>query len=209
MIAKFLSARVVPIVVIDNPAHAIPLADALLAGGMKIIEITLRTPQALDAISKIVKERPEMTVVAGTVLNIEEARGCLSVGAQIAVSPGFDLELSQWCARNSLQLIPGVASASEIMAAAKAGHKLLKFFPAKAVGGIPALAAMCAPFAKLELFFLPTGGLSLADVPEVLSHPFIAAMGGTWIAPFKDISSGNWKEITARASEVVQLSSSY
>lgn len=209
MIDKFLSARVIPIVVIDNPSNAIPLADALLTGGMKVIEVTLRTPQALEAIRKIIKERPEMTVVAGTVLNTEEARECLNVGVQIAVSPGFDLELSQWSAKHGLQLIPGVASASEIMAAAKAEHKLLKFFPAKALGGIPALAAMCTPFAKLDLHFLPTGGLSLADVPEVLSHPFIAAMGGTWIAPFKDISTGNWKEITARASEVVQITSSY
>ena len=205
MIEKFTIARVIPIVVINDPDDAIPLADALLAGGINVLEITLRTPQAIEAIRRIRSERPEMTVAAGTVLNIKEAIECLNVGVEIVISPGFDLELSKWCTEHDLQLIPGVATASEIMSASKAGHKLLKFFPAKAAGGIPALAAMYAPFAKLELLFMPTGGLSLADVPDVLSHSFIAAMGGTWIAPSKDISSRDWNEITARALEVVQL----
>lgn len=191
--------------VIDNANDALPLADALLAGGMSVIEVTLRTSEAMEAIRRIQLARPEITVVAGTVLSQREARECLDAGVQIIVSPGFDSELSTWCSEHELNLIPGIATASEMMAASKAGHRLLKFFPAKAAGGIPALAAIYAPFAKLNLVFMPTGGLVLHDVPEVLSHPFVAAMGGTWIATSKDIASGNWKDITARASEAVQL----
>lgn len=199
------NARIVPIVVIDDLDRAVPLADALLAGGMNTVEVTLRTPAALDAIHRIRSERPTMNVAAGTVLDPVEARACLDAGVRLLISPGFDPGMSAWCREMGADLIPGVATASEILGAANAGHRLLKFFPAKAAGGIPALTALYAPFARLGLSFMPTGGLGLADMPGVLALPFVAAMGGTWIAPASDVAAGNWHGITSRAAQAVEV----
>jgi 2-dehydro-3-deoxyphosphogluconate aldolase/(4S)-4-hydroxy-2-oxoglutarate aldolase len=203
VIESLAQARIVPIVVIGDPAHAVPLVDSLMAGGMDVVEVTLRTPDALDAIRRIRSERPQMGVLAGTVLTEQEAQDCLDAGVTGLVSPGFDLEMSGWCRDRGIDLIPGVATASEVLAAAKVGHRLLKFFPAKTAGGMPALAALYAPFAKLDLSFMPTGGLTLDDMEFVLSHSFVAAMGGTWIAPAGDIQSENWADITTRAAAAV------
>jgi 2-dehydro-3-deoxyphosphogluconate aldolase / (4S)-4-hydroxy-2-oxoglutarate aldolase len=208
VISRLVQARVVPIVVIDDPGDALPLADALHAGGMDTVEVTLRTPAGIEAIRRICSQRSLMFVVAGTVLSATEAQACLDAGAGGLISPGFDPEMSSWCRDHGMDLVPGVATASEILAAANAGHRLLKFFPAKAAGGMPALTALYAPFAKLDLSFMPTGGLGLDDLPSVLAHDFVAAMGGTWIAPASEIAAGGWAGITARAAQAVSLAAS-
>jgi 2-dehydro-3-deoxyphosphogluconate aldolase/(4S)-4-hydroxy-2-oxoglutarate aldolase len=187
--------EVIPIIVIEDAASAEPLARALQAGGIRTIEITLRTPAAIEAIRCIRSSSQGLKVIAGTVLSEEEAEASIDAGAQALVAPGFDPALSKWCGERAIGLIPGVATPTEIMAAYRSGHRLLKFFPAGVNGGLPALTALHAPFAKLGLSFIPTGGIGLADIAGYLACPFVHAVGGSWIAPNSLIAAKNWGEI--------------
>jgi len=196
--------RIIPIVVIEDAESSEALAHALQAGGLTTIEVTLRTPAALEAIRRIRSAAPDLRVIAGTVLSSREAEASHDAGAHALVAPGLDPDLSHWCTDRAVSLIPGVATPSEIMAAHRLGHRLLKFFPAGANGGLSALTALQAPFAKLGLSFIPTGGISLTDVAGYLACPFVDAVGGSWIAPADLIAAKNWGEIEKRASDAVR-----
>jgi 2-dehydro-3-deoxyphosphogluconate aldolase/(4S)-4-hydroxy-2-oxoglutarate aldolase len=196
--------KIIPIVVIEDAESSEALACALQAGGLTTIEITLRTPSAVEAIRRIRSALPDLRVIAGTVLSSQEAEASLEAGAHALVSPGLDPELSHWCEERAVNLIPGVATPTEIMAAYRLGHRLLKFFPAGINGGLSALTALHAPFAKLGLSFIPTGGIGLTDVAGYLACPFVEAVGGSWIAPADLITAKNWGEIEQRASDAVR-----
>ena len=188
---------VIPVVTIDRVADAVPLARALAAGGLKVIEITLRTPAAPHAIEAIAASVPEAIVGAGTVLNEADLVRALSFGARFAVSPGATPRLLDAAVRAGVPFLPGVATASELMVVLERGYDTVKFFPAAAAGGIPALKALSAPFPSVR--FCPTGGIGEADLAAWLALPCVAAVGGSWLAPRDLIARADWAAITALA----------
>ncbi len=201
---RILSAQaVLPVVVIDDDARALPLARALLAGGITAIEITLRTPAALDCIGAVARALPEIAVGAGTVLEPGDLDAARAAGARFAVSPGTTPELLRAAAASDLPFLPGVATASEAMAAAAFGYETLKFFPAVPSGGVAALRALAGPLPRLA--FAPTGGITAANAPEFLALPNVVCVGGTWLAPPELIAAGDWDGITALARQAVAL----
>lgn len=189
-------APVIPVLTIPDAAQAEALARALVAGGLPVLEVTLRTPAALDAIAAMAGV-PGAMVGAGTVLTAEDAARAARAGARFAFSPGFTEALAEGCRAASLPLVPGVASASEAMHAAELGHTMLKFFPASAAGGPDFLRALAAPLPGLT--FCPTGGITEASAPGWLALPNVACVGGSWIAPAADVARGDWAAIEARA----------
>jgi 2-dehydro-3-deoxyphosphogluconate aldolase/(4S)-4-hydroxy-2-oxoglutarate aldolase len=189
--------RVLPVVVIETPAHAIPLAEALLAGGVDAIEITLRTPAALEAIATVARNVPGMCVGAGTVLSANELRRVRDAGAQFALSPGSTPTLLDAAAAGCLPFVPGVMTPSEAMAAREHGFKLLKLFPAAQAGGPAMLRALAGPLADVR--FCPTGGLTAIQVSHYLELPNVALVGGSWLAPRAALEQGDWAAITALA----------
>lgn len=199
------SEGVITLAVIENSADAEPLAQALLDGGLGIIEVALRTPESLRAIAHITDSLAKMLVLAGTVLTVSQAEESIGAGARGLVSPGFSQEVSAWCAARNVPYIPGVATASEVMTALDHGHHLLKFFPASSLGGLPTLAALEAPFSHRGVSFMMTGGMRETDLEEALSVPFVSAVGGSWIATKSDVTSGEWEKIAARASSARAL----
>ena len=194
---------VIPVIVVERLADAVPLAQALLAGGVRVLELTLRTPAALPAIEAIARALPQAIVGAGTLRSAADAAAARSAGAQFGVSPGFTPALSQACAALGLPLLPGVATASEAMAAQEAGHGFLKFFPATAAGGVPLLKALAGPLPDLR--FCPTGGLTPANAPEFLALPNVAVCGGSWLTPADAVAAGDWARITALARAAAAL----
>jgi 2-dehydro-3-deoxyphosphogluconate aldolase/(4S)-4-hydroxy-2-oxoglutarate aldolase len=194
---------VMPVIVIDNAGDAVPLADALLAGGIKAIEITLRTDAALDAMHEISAARPDMVVGAGTILNVGNARDAKAAGAKFAVSPGATDRVLSGCEEAELPLLPGAATVSEMMGLAEKGYETLKFFPASAAGGMPLLKSLISPLPHLT--FCPTGGITQQTAPDWLALQNIACVGGSWIAPQKLISDGAFDEITKRAAAAQSL----
>lgn len=186
-------ARVLPVVVIECVDQAARLADALLTAGIDAIEITLRTPAALQAISLIAREVPTMQVGAGTVLTARELAEVQRAGAQFALSPGATPELLEAARAAEIPFIPGVATASEAMAARDRGFRLLKFFPAQALGGVAALRALAGPLQDLQ--FCPTGGLTAENAPNYLVLPNVPLVGGSWITPPNAIQQGDWARI--------------
>jgi 2-dehydro-3-deoxyphosphogluconate aldolase/(4S)-4-hydroxy-2-oxoglutarate aldolase len=194
---------VIPVIVIERLADAVPLARALLAGGVRVLEVTLRTPVALGAIEAIAHEVPEAIVGAGTVRNAADARAARDAGATFAVSPGFDGALSAACRTLALPLLPGVATASEVMAAAAAGHAFCKFFPAAAAGGLPLLKAWAGPFT--DVAFCPTGGIDAGSAPDYLALPNVRVVGGSWLTPADAVVGGDWARITHLAREAASL----
>lgn len=196
---RLANAGIVPVVVIENVEDAVPTARALLAGGVDVMEITFRTEAAPEAIASVVKECPEMTVGAGTVITLEQCKKAASLGAKFIVAPGFDLEVVQWCIDNNIAVTPGCVTPTEIMAAMKLGIKVVKFFPAGVYGGLNAMKALSGPFGGIK--FIPTGGVNGLNCSEFISAPFIHAVGGSWVCTKADISSHNFEKITALCKE--------
>jgi 2-dehydro-3-deoxyphosphogluconate aldolase/(4S)-4-hydroxy-2-oxoglutarate aldolase len=189
------SSKFVPVVEIDNVAHAVPLAHALLAGGVDVIEITLRTAAAITAIEAIARADLPISLAAGTVLNAAQLSACGDAGARFAISPGASPALLLSGTKSQIPLVPGVATASEAMTAAEHGYTLLKLFPAQAAGGVPLLKALAGPLPDLR--FVPTGGIDAANAAQFLALPNVRAVGGSWLAPRTLIASGDWSGITA------------
>ena len=185
----------VPVITIESPRDAVPLAEALLDGGIACAEVTFRTPAAGEAIHGISSTCGELLVGAGTVLTVEQAKQATQAGAQYIVAPGFDPVVVGWCLAHHVPVIPGVATPTEISMALARGLNLLKFFPAEAMGGVQALQALSAPFAGVR--FIPTGGITVANLPQYLALPNVAACGGSWMAKEGMISAGKFAEITS------------
>ncbi len=194
---------VLPVLVIDDAAKAVPLARALADGGLKLLEITLRTPAALSAIAAIAGELPGIVVGAGTVCNAGDARRAHEAGARFVVSPGHATDLGNACAELGLPYLPGVATASEVMAARNDGYDVLKFFPAEAAGGLAMLRALAGPFP--DVVFCPTGGIDATNAPAYLAVANVLCVGGSWIAPRAEVAAGNWAKVTGLASAAAQM----
>lgn len=199
---RFSNAGVVPVVVLDDAKNAIPTAKAMVAGGIDVMEITFRTAAAPEAIRAVAENCPEMLVGAGTILNLEQAKLAVKMGAKFIVSPGFDEEVVRWCVENGIAVIPGCVTPTEIMAAIKCGLTVVKFFPANVYGGLNAMKNLSAPFGAIK--FLPTGGVNTGNLREYLDAPFIHAVGGSWVCPKAEIAAGNFEKITALCAEARQ-----
>ena len=195
-------APVIPVLVIDDLATARPLAEALVAGGLPALEVTLRTPCALDAIREMAQV-PGGVVGAGTLLTPKDVRAAKAAGALFGVSPGATDMLLQACEDADLPLLPGAATATEAMALLERGYTVQKFFPAEASGGAPALKSIGAPLPQIR--FCPTGGVSLANAPDYLSLPNTLCVGGSWVAPSGLVTAGDWDGITALARQAAGL----
>ena len=194
---------VIPVIVLQRVQDAVPLAEALLAGGVKVLEVTMRTPVALQCIEAIAKAVPEAVVGAGTIRSAADAQAALDAGSRFAVSPGYTAEVGAACRRIGLPLLPGVATASEVMAAQADGLSFLKFFPAMQAGGIPMLKALGGPFP--DVVFCPTGGISLETAPQFLALPNVRVCGGSWMTPADAVAAGDWARITHLAREAQAL----
>ena len=194
---------VIPVIVVHRVADAVPLARALVDGGVRVLEVTLRTPVALQAMRAIAQEVPEAIVGAGTVRSVSDAQAAAQVGCRFAVSPGYTSAVGQACQQLGLPLLPGVATASEVMSAQADGFNFLKFFPATAAGGIPLLKALGGPFP--DVVFCPTGGITPETAPQFLALPNVKVCGGSWLTPQEVIDAGDWSRITALAREAAAL----
>lgn len=196
---------VVPVLVVEDAASAVPLARALVAGGLKAIEITLRTPAALEAIRLVAREVEGAVAGAGTILNAAQFDQAVAAGSQFIVSPGTTQELLDVAAQSPVPLLPGAATASEVMALREEGYKVLKFFPAEQAGGAAYLKALSSPLAGT--LFCPTGGISLANAKDYLSLPNVVCVGGSWVAPKELVVRKDWTGITKLAAEAAALKS--
>jgi len=196
-------APVIPVIVLHDLAHAVPMARALVAGGIRMLEVTLRTPQALACMEAIAKAVPEAVVGAGTVRSAADAAAAARAGAQFAVSPGYTRVVGQACRDQGLPLLPGVATGSEIMMAQEDGYTELKFFPALQAGGTAMLKAWAGPF--FDVKFCPTGGVTPGNAAEFLRLPNVACVGGSWLVPADALAQGDWGRIEALAREASQL----
>ena len=197
----FSQGPVVPVLVIKDVEHAVPLAKALIAGGIRVLEVTLRTPAALEVISKIAKEVPEALIGAGTVTNRAQLKQVEEAGALFAISPGMTSDLLDAGNEGSIALIPGISSISELMKGLDQGYTHFKFFPAEASGGIKALKAIGGPFP--DVTFCPTGGISPANYLDYLALPNVRCAGGSWLVPDGAMENGDWDKITELAKQAV------
>ena len=196
-------APVIPVIVLNDVAHAVPMARALVAGGIRMLEVTLRTSQALACIEAIAKQVPEAIVGAGTVRNAADAKAAANAGAKFAVSPGYTPAVGQACRDEGLSLLPGVATGSEIMMAQEDGYTELKFFPAMQAGGPAMLKAWGGPF--FDVRFCPTGGVTVQNASEFLSLSNVACVGGSWLVPAEALAKGDWARIEMLARDACQL----
>ncbi len=194
---------VVPVLIVEDAKTAVPLARALVAGGLKAIEITLRTDAALEAVRLVAQEVEGAVVGAGTILNAAHYAAAVDAGSQFIVSPGTTQELLDVARDSDIPLLPGAATASEVMALREEGYKVLKFFPAEQAGGAAYLKALSSPLAGT--LFCPTGGISLKNAMDYLSLPNVVCVGGSWVAPKELVSAGDWAGITKLASEACAL----
>lgn len=196
-------APVIPVIVLQEAALAVPLARALVAGGIRMLEVTLRTPVALACIEAIAKEVPEAVVGAGTVRSASDAQAAALAGARFAVSPGYTRAVGKACHELGLPLLPGVATGSEIMLAQEDGYTALKFFPAMPAGGAPLLKAWHGPFNDVR--FCPTGGITPGNAREFLALPNVACVGGSWLTPADALAAQDWDRIARLAREAAGL----
>ncbi|MBP6081153.1 MULTISPECIES: bifunctional 4-hydroxy-2-oxoglutarate aldolase/2-dehydro-3-deoxy-phosphogluconate aldolase [unclassified Providencia] len=192
---------VVPVIVINKLEQAVPLAKALVKGGIKVLEVTLRTECAIDAIRLIAKEVPDAIVGAGTVINAQQLIAVTEAGAQFAISPGLTDDLLSAATQGNIPLIPGISTVSELMLGMRYGLKEFKFFPAEANGGVKALKAIAGPFSQVK--FCPTGGISLANYRDYLALDSVLCIGGSWLVPEEALTSGNYEKITQLAQEAI------
>ena len=190
-------APVIPVIVLNDVAHAVPMARALVAGGVRMLEVTLRTAQALACMEAIARDVPEAVLGAGTVRSAADAQAAAMAGARFAVSPGYTHAIGQACRDLGLPLLPGVATGSEILLCQEDGRSELKFFPAMQAGGVAMLKAFSGPFGEVK--FCPTGGVTLANAPEFLALPNVVCVGGSWLVPADAVAAGDWARITRLA----------
>lgn len=196
-------APVIPVIVLHDVRHAVPMARALVAGGVRMLEVTLRTPQALECMRAIAAEVPDAVVGAGTVRTSADAAAAARAGARFAVSPGFTPAVGRACRDAGLPLLPGVATGSEIMTAQEEGFSALKFFPAVQAGGTAMLKAWQGPFG--DVAFCPTGGIQPGNAAEFLALKNVACVGGSWLVPADALEQGDWSRITRLAREASAL----
>ncbi len=201
--AVFSRAPVIPVLVVEDATQAVPLARALVAGGLPVLEITLRSGAALDAIARIAKDVPEAVVGAGTVLNPAQFAAVQLAGARFVISPGATESLYAAAKDTGLPFLPAVASASEIMRALEQGFSRAKFFPAEASGGIAALKSFAGPFPQMR--FCPTGGITEGNLAAYTAMPNVFAVGGSWLAPKDLLQKGDWAGITTLAQKAVRI----
>ena len=194
---------VIPVIVINRLEDAVPLAQALVDGGVKVLEVTLRTSIALKCMEAIAKAVPGAILGAGTVRNRADARAAKDAGCVFAVSPGYTTEVGLACREIGLPLLPGVATASEVMQANADGYHFLKFFPATAAGGIPMLKALAGPYT--DVVFCPTGGVTLETAPRFLALPNVKVCGGSWLTPADAVAAKDWGHVTKLAKEASAL----
>lgn len=195
--------KLVPVIRLDCAGDALPLAEALCAGGLPVAEVTFRTDAAEESIRRITAAYPEMMVGAGTVINTEQAKRALDAGSSFLVSPGISRPVIEFAIDNHIPIFPGTCTPSEIMTALEYGLEVVKFFPAKQYGGLDTMKALAAPFPAVR--FMPTGGVSAANVKDFLSFPKIIACGGSWMAPAGLINDQNFAEIQRLTAEAVSL----
>ena len=200
---RLAKAAVVPVVVLDDAKDAVPTAQALLAGGVDVMEITFRTAAAADAICAVTEQCPDMLVGAGTVVSLGQCQKAVACGAKFIVSPGFDETVVRWCVENQVAVTPGCVTPSEIMAAIGQGLSVVKFFPSGVYGGLAAMKALAGPFGNVK--FIPTGGVDNQNLAEYLAAPFIHAVGGSWLCPKKEIASGNFEKIVQLSYQARQI----
>lgn len=200
-----LAFRLIPVVVVDNADQAVPLALALRKGGLNVIELTLRTPAALDAIRRITRELPEMIVGAGTVLDARIVPEVIQAGARFCVAPGLNERVLEACQSAGVPLIPGVVTPTEVEHAMALGLKLLKFFPAEAAGGAKYLAALAGPYGHTGLRFIPTGGITPQTLSGYLDIKMVAAVGGSWFVDKKLVNAGDFRGIERLTREAIAL----
>lgn len=194
---------VIPVIVIDRPEQAVPLARALVDGGVRVLEVTLRTAAAYEAVEAIARQVSDAIVGVGTITRPEEFARSIDVGAQFGVSPGLTPALAEAARAKALPLLPGVMTPSDVIAARAAGYTELKLFPAQQAGGIGMLKALGGPFP--DITFCPTGGITAASAPEFLALRNVACVGGSWLTPSDALAAGDWARITALAREAVKL----
>lgn len=194
---------VIPVIVLQDVAHAVPMARALVEGGVRVLEVTLRTPVALACMEAIAHAVPEAIVGAGTLRTVADVRAARDAGCRFGVSPGYTLEIGAACREAHIPLLPGVATAGEVMAANADGLAFLKFFPATAAGGVPMLKALAGPFP--DVVFCPTGGITVETAPQFLALPNVRVCGGSWLTPADALAAGDWDRITRLAREAAAL----
>jgi 2-dehydro-3-deoxyphosphogluconate aldolase / (4S)-4-hydroxy-2-oxoglutarate aldolase len=205
VIARLRAARIVPVIVIDDPDHAVPLAQALAAGGLTCAEITFRTPRAADALRRITAEVPDMFAGAGTVLTPDQASAARDAGAQFVVAPGFSPKVVDHCQSKGIPVYPGVATPTEVEAVLERGITTMKFFPAEPMGGLAYLKAIAAPYVDVQ--FIPTGGINASNIVSYLAFPRVVACGGSWMAPTEWIAAKQFDRIrdeSRRAADAVR-----
>ena len=199
------SAGIIPVIVIDDEAKAVPLARALVSGGLPVLEVTFRTAVAAAAIAKIRAEVPDAVVGAGTLLMREQVKAAKEAGAVFGVAPGFDPVIVAQAQEIGLPMVPGIATASELSQALTAGVPMVKFFPAEAAGGVKMIKNLLGAFRFTGVKFMPTGGINAVNVKDYLAVPEIVACGGTWIVPKDAVAANDWGRITALASEAAAI----
>ncbi|MBS3965252.1 MAG: bifunctional 4-hydroxy-2-oxoglutarate aldolase/2-dehydro-3-deoxy-phosphogluconate aldolase [Methylomonas sp.] len=197
------TSPVIPVMVINQLEHAVPLAQALVQGGLKVLEITLRTPVALDALRRIKAEVPGAIVGAGTIINTQTLDAAIEAGAEFIVSPGVTPSLLDAGLASGVPLLPGVVTPSEVMRLLEKGVTAMKFFPAEAAGGIPMLKSIGGPLPQIK--FCPTGGVNPKNAPQYLALSNVSCVGSSWMAPADLVDAGDWEEITRRAAEAAAL----
>ncbi len=205
MIKTFGEAGIIPVIVIEDIEKAVPLARALVKGGLPVLEVTFRTQCAAEAISKIKSEVPGARLVAGTVLGLEQLAAAREAGAQACVAPGFDQEVVRAAKALGMPFCPGVATASELSQALALGCKMVKFFPAESAGGVKYIKDLLGAFRWTGVRFMPTGGVNLSNVSDYLAVPEIVCCGGTWIAPKDAIAANDWTRIETLAADAAKL----
>lgn len=200
---KLTACGVVPVVVLNDPETAVPAARALLRGGIDVMEITFRTAAAAACIARVAEQVPEMTVGAGTVVSVEQARQAVEAGAKFLVAPGTDPDVIAEAARLDVPIVPGVVTPSEIMQGLKLGVKVFKFFPAESYGGLKTIKALSGPFPQIR--FIPTGGISQANAGEYFKNPKIQAVGGSWMISAAMVEAGEYDAIAEKSAAATAL----
>jgi len=198
-------SRVVPVVVVDRIEAALPLADALIAGGLPVAEITFRTKAAAEVIRLLTAERPQLLVGAGTVLNVDDARHAKECGARFAVAPGLNRDVVKAALDVDLPFAPGVMTPTDVETALGFGLQILKYFPAEAAGGLAFLKSLSAPYKHLGVQFIPTGGIAPQNLPDYLTSGVVLAVGGTWVAPQNVIAAGQWDKVIDNCRQIQAL----
>ena len=196
---RMRTCGIVPVVVLENAEDAVETANAMLKGGVDVMEITFRTAAAPESIRRVSSEVPGMLVGVGTVVTLDQCKEAVACGAKFIVSPGYDEEVVSWCCENGIPVTPGCVTPTEIMMALKHGIKVIKFFPANVYGGLTALKSLAGPFGGVK--FIPTGGVGPANLAEFAAAPVVHAVGGSWVCPKGDITAHNFEKIETLCCE--------